>query len=94
MKKTFIIWSDLNQIGFGVEVEEKDYESAKHLALEGFSRWNQPSEYPEYESYGWAEPSMELLNNFGIEHRIIDDEEMTVPGNPDFFRSEYEVVRY
>ncbi len=85
MKRVFIIWSVMNQIGFGVEVEEKDYSKAKELALDGWNKWNNPDEYPEYHDVGFAEPSMELMDEAGIKYRILDEEEITDPENPDEF---------
>lgn len=76
MKKRFVIWSELNQIGFGVEVDEKDYEWAKDLSLTGWNQWNNPEKYPEYESMGYAEPSMKLMDMAGIKYRILDEKEM------------------
>lgn len=85
MKRVFIIWSSMNQMGFGVEVEEKDYSKAKELALDGWDKWNNPEEYPEYHDVGFAEPSMELMDEAGIKYRILDEEEITDPENPDEF---------
>lgn len=76
MKKRFVIWSELNQIGFGVEVDEKDYEWAKDLSLTGWNQWNDPEKYPEYESMGYAEPSMKLMDMAGIKYRMLDEKEM------------------
>ena len=84
-KNVFIIWSELNEIGFGVEVISGDVEKAKELALDGWFRWNDPVRYPEYEACGYAEPSMELMDEAGIEYRILDEDEITDPDNPDFF---------
>lgn len=86
MKKVFIIWSDMNEMGFGVEVEEKDLYKAVKLAEEGFSRWNNPEEYPEYEQVGYAEPLMELMDEAGIQYRILDEEEITDPNDDTKFR--------
>ena len=75
MKRAFVVWSALNGIGFGVRVNAKDYEKAKELAKEGFDRWNNPEEYPEYHDVGWAEPSMELMDEAGIEYEILEIDE-------------------
>lgn len=72
MKRAFVVWSALNGIGFGVRVKEEDYEKAKELAKKGFDRWNNPEEYPEYHDVGWAEPSMELMDEAGIEYEILE----------------------
>lgn len=85
MKKIFVIWSYCNEIGFGVEVDEKDYDKAVELAVEGWEKWKDPEEYPEYEQAGYAEPSCELLDEAGIEYRILDEEEITDPDDPDSF---------
>lgn len=77
--KTFSIWSELNSMGFAVKVNDKDYDKAVHLALEGWHKWNDPEEYPEYEAYGYAEPSMELLDEAGIQYEIIDIEDDDEP---------------
>lgn len=90
-KKAFIIWSDLNQMGFGVEVNAEDYSKAIPLALEGWRKWNNPEEFPEYEASGYAEPSMEMLDDAGIKYQILDEEEITDPDNPDYFRKGMEV---
>ena len=87
-KRVFIIWSMCNEMGFGVEVEEKDFEQAKELALEGWHRWNDPEEYPEYEQSGYAEPSMELMGEAGIQYRILDEEEITDEKDSNLFRSD------
>lgn len=79
MKKVIIIWSELNQLGFGLEVEEEDVEKAVELAEEGFRQWNCPSEYPEYHDVGYAEPSMWMLDEAGIKYRLLEDDEMTTP---------------
>ena len=68
----FVIWSDLNNIGFGVQVDKKDYDKAKELAIEGFRRWNAPEEYPQYHDVGFAEPTEELLKEAGIEFNIFN----------------------
>lgn len=86
MKKIFAIWSNINEIGFGVEVEEKDLEKAIILAEEGFCRWNNLDEYLEYESLGYAEPSMELMDEAGIQYRILNEEEITDPNDDTKFR--------
>ena len=88
MKKIFIIWSAMNMMGFGVEVEEADYEKAKELALDGWRKWNNPEEYPEYETLGYAEPSEILMKEAGIDFRILDEDEITDPENPDCFNME------
>ena len=64
-------------MGFGVRVDSNDYEKAKELALEGWHRWNDPEEYPEYEGFGYAEPAMELMDEAGIKYEIlnVDDED-------------------
>lgn len=72
MQRAFVIWSSMNEIGFGVCVAEKDYEKAKELAEEGFSRWNNTEEYPEYYGSGLAEPAEELMDEAGIEYEILD----------------------
>ena len=92
MKRVFIIWSDLNQMGFGVEVNAKDYDKAKELALEGWHRWNCPNEYPEYEFMGYAEPATELLDEAEIEYKILDEDEITDPNNPDYCIKGMEVI--
>lgn len=92
MKKIFLIWSEMNQIGFGVEVEEEDVEKAVELAQEGFDRWNWPDEYPEYHDVGYAEPSMELMDEAGIKYKIIDTEELTDPDDPDYWRQDVDFV--
>ena len=84
-KRTFIIWSLMNSMGFGVEVDEADYAKAKELALIGWGRWNNPEQYPEYEQVGYAEPAMELMDGAGIQYRILDEDEITDPENPDLF---------
>ena len=89
MKKVFLIWSPLNEMGFGVEVEEEDLRKAIELAEEGFARWNDPEEYPEYEGDGYAEPSMELMDEAGIKYRILDEEEMTDPDDDTKFNIEF-----
>jgi hypothetical protein len=92
MKKVFIIWSTMNQMGFGVEVEEKDYEKAKEIALEGWYQWNNPEEYPDYEQVGYAEPSMILMDEANIKYRILDENEITDPNDPDSFIKGIEVI--
>lgn len=87
MKKVFIIWSNFNQFGFGIEVEEKDYPKAKRLALEGWEKWNNP-DCSEYYEKGFTEPSTELLDKAGIKYRLLSDEEITDPDNPDCFNME------
>ena len=85
MKKIFVIWSYCNEIGFGVEVDEKDYDKAVELAVEGWEKWNDPEEYPEYEHSGYDEPACELLDEAEIKYRILDEEEITDPDDPDRF---------
>lgn len=75
MKKAFAIWSELNALGFGVRVDTNDYDKAKELASEGFSRWNDPLAYPEYHDVGYAEPAMELMDEAKIEYEILDIDE-------------------
>ncbi len=75
MKRAFVVWSYTNMIGFGVRVNEEDYEKAKELCSEGFAKWNNPSEYPEYHDVGWAEPAMELMDEVGIEYEILEIDE-------------------
>ncbi len=75
MKRAFAVWSYMNGIGFGVRVNEEDYEKAKELAKEGFDRWNNTEEYPEYHDVVWAEPAMELMDNVGIKYEILDIDE-------------------
>lgn len=73
MKKTFIVEDVTNlDIAFAVTVDEKDYEKAKELCLEGYTRWHNPECYPEYEFLGYAEPSEILMNDAGIKS-IIED---------------------
>ncbi len=79
----------MNDIWFGVEVEEKDLHKAIELAEEGFARWNNPDEYPEYHDVGYAEPSMEMMDEAGIQYRILKDEEIIDPDNPDKFKMEF-----
>ena len=62
-----------------------DYAKAKELALIGWGRWNNPEQYPEYEQVGYAEPAMELMDGAGIQYRILDEDEITDPENPDLF---------
>lgn len=92
MKKVIIIWSEMNELGFGIEVEEGDVEKAVELAEEGFRQWNCPSEYPEYHDVGYAEPSMFLLDEAGIKYRIIDEEEMTDPNDHDRWRTDLDIA--
>ena len=69
----FAVVSQVNgDIGFVVNVTKGDIEQAKQLALEGFARWNDCETYPEYEQVGFAEPSMELMDEAGIEYTIDD----------------------
>lgn len=84
MKRAFVVWSYTNEIGFGVRVDAKDYEKAKELAAEGFNRWNNTEEYPEYESCGYAEPAMELLDIAGIDYEILDIDDEDEDEFPDW----------
>lgn len=72
MKKAFVIWSDINHIGFGIVVDAPYYETAKRLSLEGFSRWNNREDYPEYEHVGYVEPAIDLMKEAGIIFDVID----------------------
>ena len=75
MKRAFVVWSYTNMIGFGVRVDEDNFEKAKELCSNGFAMWNNIEEYPEYEQLGWAEPSMELMDEAGIEYEILEIDE-------------------
>ena len=92
MKKVIIIWSEMNQMGFGVEVEQEDVKRAAELAEEGFRRWNDPETYPEYYYDGYAEPSEWLLDEAGIKYRILDEEEMTDPDDRDSWRADLDIA--
>lgn len=75
MKRAFVVWSYTNMIGFGVRVDEDNFEKAKELCSNGFAMWNNIEKYPEYEQLGWAEPSMELMDEAGIEYEILEIDE-------------------
>lgn len=83
--KKFTICDELNEMYFGVEVSDADYEKAKELCLEGLSRWYDVENFPEYECVGYAEPAMELMNEAWIKYKIFGDEEIT---------EDFEMVEY
>lgn len=62
-------YSDImNDIYFAVEVADNtDIGKAKQLISEGYDRWMNTEDYPEYECLGYAEPSEMLLKENGIE---------------------------
>lgn len=86
--KKFTICDELNEMYFGVEVSDADYEKAKELCLEGLSRWYDTETYPEYECAGYAEPAMELMDAAGIKYKTFDNEE------EDIFSGDFEMVEY
>lgn len=92
MKKIIIIWSEMNEMGFGVEVEEEDVERATKIAEEGFRQWNDSETYPEYHDVGYAEPSMWLLDEAGIKYRILNEEEITDPNDRDCWRADLDIA--
>lgn len=70
MSKKIVIWSELNQMGFCIIVDDADYPKAKELAQKGFDMWNDPENYPKYNDVGYAEPAEELLKEAGIKYEI------------------------
>ena len=72
MAKTFAVASFTNDMAFLVTVDEADYEKAKEICAEGFARWFNVEEYPEYHDVGYAEPSMWMMDEAGIKYEIDD----------------------
>ena len=96
MKKVFILWDNMNEMGFGIEaeVDETNIEKAKELIVKGYDGWHDVEGHPEWETVGYAEPSMELLRKEGIEYRLLDDEEITDPNDENEFNAALNPVVY
>lgn len=76
MSKRVVIYSELNDIGFCIIVDDADYVKAKKLAQKGFDMWNDPENYPKYHDAGYAEPAEKLLKEAGIKYKLRDVEVM------------------
>lgn len=66
--RTFAIVNEEDRDGFVIKVEDYDFERAVKLAYEGYYKWRNVSQYPEYEDFGYAEPAMFLLEEAKIEY--------------------------
>ena len=96
MKRVVILWDEMNDMGFGVEVAEENLEKAKELVEKGYGDWLDLENYPEYDGLGYAEPAGFLLQEAEIEYRLLGDDEITDPENPDLFNGNLnpEVIRF
>lgn len=92
MSKVIIVWSSLNDMGFGLEVSEEDAQVVAYIAENGFSNWFDTENYPEYHDLGYAEPTEDILKEKGIEYRLLDEKEITNPYNEDEFIPDAEVI--
>jgi len=85
MKKVIIVWSLVNQIGFGVRVNTSDADMAEEIFKTEFEKWSDPEENPDYYNLGYAEPAETELEKHGIEYELLDEEQITNPENADEF---------
>ena len=85
MKRVVILWDEMNDMGFGVEVAEENLEKAKELVEKGYGDWFDLENHPEYDGLGYAEPAEFLLQDAGIEYRLLDDDEITDSEDPNLF---------
>ena len=93
MSKVIIVWSELNEMGFGLEVDEKDAKEVAKIAEQKFSDWFDTDNHPEYHHLGYAEPTIEELETKGIKYRLLDEDEITDPENENLFIADAEVIR-
>lgn len=92
MSKVIVGWSELNEMGFGLEVDEKDAKEVAKIVEQKFSDWFDTENHPEYYDLGYAEPTIEALETKGIKYRLLDEDEITNPYNEDEFIPDAEVI--
>lgn len=83
--KVIIVWSLVNQIGFGVRVKASDADEAEEIVKTEFEKWSDPEENPDYYNLGYAESAETELEKQGIEYDFLDEEQITNPENADEF---------